>query len=60
MFAGALRRREFGGQGADLREQDAGRHKMDQIVDSSRRGEGEVRGALDRRKMKGLWALLPL
>lgn len=29
-----------------MREQDVGRHKMDQIVDSKRQGESEVRGAL--------------
>lgn len=46
LFAGSLRRREFEGQGGDLREQDAGRHKMNQIVDSRRQGESEVRGAL--------------
>lgn len=46
LFAGALRRGEFGGQGGDLRERDVGRHKIDQRVDSRRQGESEVRGAV--------------
>lgn len=58
MSAGALRRQELGGQGGDLREQDAWRQKMDQIVDARRQGESEVRGAgFDRRGMEGEWAL---
>lgn len=58
LSAGALRRQELGGQGGDLREQDAWRQKMDQIVDARRQGESEVRGAgFDRRGMEGEWAL---
>lgn len=41
-----------------MREQDAWRQKMDQIVDARRQGESEVRGAgFDRRGMEGEWAL---
>lgn len=38
-------RKEQGGQGGGLREENAGRHEMDQVVDSWRQGESEVRGA---------------